>query len=90
MNSSKKTSDEKRGNSKKTQRGSAKKTSDGKRGNPLKNEKGLIKKISQGKEALAKRKKFQQTYTFTEASYANLTVESEGDAFRLYHKLQVA
>jgi hypothetical protein len=57
MNSSKKTSDEKRGNSKKTQRGSAKKTSDGKRGNPPKNEKGLIKKISQGKRGTCKAQK---------------------------------
>jgi hypothetical protein len=116
--SSKKTSDEKRGNPKKrkgahqkrppmkkevtqkTQRGSSKKTSDEKRGNPKKHKraqqkrlpmkKEATKKTKRGpskrsrreKEALAKRKNFQQTYTFIEASSANLTVEGEGDAFR--------
>jgi hypothetical protein len=57
---------------------------------PQKMKRGSSKRSPRGKEALAKRKKFQQTYTFTEASYANLTVEGEGDAFLLYHKLQVA
>jgi hypothetical protein len=40
-----------------------------------------MKNISEGKEAPAKRKKFQQTYTFTEANSINLTVKGKGDAF---------
>jgi hypothetical protein len=51
---------------------------------------GSSKRSLREKEALAKRKKFQQTYMFTEASSANLMVEGEGDVFGLNHKLQVA
>jgi hypothetical protein len=57
---------------------------------PKKMKRDSSKRSPRGKEAHAKRKKFQQTYTFTEASSTNLTVEGEGDDFRSYHKLQVA
>jgi hypothetical protein len=40
---------------------------------------GSLKRSPMEEEALAKRKNFQQTHIFTEASSANLTVKGEGD-----------